>query len=196
MIKKTAFLFIDITRAVLVMISVILIYSLAFRMIESKKQELSGIVSLPAAVTDPEFIQQKLFSLGFYDKDVNGVYDAATSEAVRRFQLYLGLDGTGIADEITLDALRELPDSDYSEYDIRLLARLIDAESDDGSWFNMLMVGAEAVRRLHSTAYPDTLAGIVFEQGAFGSVSNGNIWNAPSEKAIRAARDAMRGMLN
>lgn len=196
MSKQPGIFFINLIRAALVMTSVIIIYSAVFGILNNKKLNSTGIASAPVSAADPSFIQEKLKLLGFYDGEITGIYDTATSEAVRRYQLYSGFDGSGITDEKVIEALTVRPDGGYSEYDIYLLAQLIQAEAGKGSWFDMVTVGAEAVRRLGSAAYPDTLAGIIFEHGAYASAMNGSIRNKPSDKAIRAARDAMRGMLN
>lgn len=196
MSKQPGIFLIGLLQAALVMTSVIIIYSAIFGILNNNELNHAGIASAPVSASDPSFIQEKLKKLGFYDGEITGINDTATSEAVRRYQLYLGFDGSGIADEKVIQALTGQPEDGYSEYDIVLLAQLIQAEAGKGSWFDMVMVGAEAVRRLGSAAYPDTLAGIIFEHGSYASAGNGSIWNEPSGKAIRAARDAMRGMLN
>lgn len=158
------------------------------------------IVALPTGSDDPSIItaiQEKLGRLGFYSSKPTGIYDTATSAAVRRYQLYMGMDGTGKADETFINSLTNQPDMFYNENDIYLLARLIHAEvGSKGSWLDMVTVGADAVRKLGNPAYPDTLAGIIFEPAAYDCVTDGSIRNHPTDKAIRAARDAMRGMLN
>jgi N-acetylmuramoyl-L-alanine amidase len=154
---------------------------------------------MPAGGDDPSAItaiQEKLERLGFYDGEITGIYDTVTSAAVRRYQLYMDLDGTGKADKAFLESLESQPDMLLSEYDVYMLARLIHAEAGKGSWLDMVAVGAEAVRKLGSPAYPDNLAEIIFEPGAYDCVDDGSIRNEPSDKAIRAARDAIRGMLN
>ena len=52
-------------------------------------------------------LQQVLRLLGFYEGDVNGVYDEATAEAVRSLQRALGVPETGVWDEETDAAFRE-----------------------------------------------------------------------------------------
>ncbi len=196
MSKQPGIFLIGIIRAALVMTSVIVIYSALFGILNNKELNNTGIASSQVSASDPSFIQEKLKQLGFYSGEITGINDTETSEAVRRYQLYLGFDGSGIADEKVMEVLTGQPNIGYSEYDVYLLAQLIQAEAGKGSWFDMVMVGAEAVRRLDNSAYPDTLAGIIFEHSAYASAMNGSIWNEPSDKAIRAARDAMRGMLN
>ncbi|MGH8917890.1 MAG: peptidoglycan-binding protein, partial [Actinomycetes bacterium] len=51
-------------------------------------------------------VQQALRFLGLYDGEVTGVWDEATTEAVRALQRQLGLPETGVYDEATDAALR------------------------------------------------------------------------------------------
>ena len=60
---------------------------------------------LAAAVFTAQ-LQQALRLLGFYDGDVNGVFDEATAEAVRSLQRELGVPETGAWDEETDAAFR------------------------------------------------------------------------------------------
>jgi N-acetylmuramoyl-L-alanine amidase len=196
MLNRSRFFIADLLYAVLAMACIIAVYSALFGVFNGRISDISGNTAAPLSAADPSYIQERLSRLGFYDGVVTGVYDTATSEAVRRYQLYLGLDGSGKTDTVTLEALTVEPDNTYSEYDVYLLARLIYAENAGGSWFDMLKTGAEAVRRINSGAHPVTLAGVIFEHGAYASAYDGRIWNVPTDKTIRAARDALRGMLN
>ena len=57
----------------------------------------------------------------------------------------------------------------------------------------MVAVGAVALNRVRSSRFPDTLAGVIYQSGAFDAVSDGQINLAPSEQSRRAARDALNG---
>lgn len=185
----------DFFFAVLSVIFIVTLYSSVYNVLFNK---ISGTADnlTSSGTADPAYIQEQLIKFGFYAGEITGRYDTETSEAVRRFQLYLGFEGSGRVDEATAEALSAGAYDAFSEYDVYLLARLIQAESDSDDWFEMITIGAEAVRRLGSTEHPDTLAGVIFEYGAYDSAADGSIWNEPSDKAVRAARDAMRGMLN
>jgi len=50
-------------------------------------------------------IQRRLIELGYLDGEASGVFDTATSAAMRRFQLDEGLDADGAAGEAEIDAL-------------------------------------------------------------------------------------------
>ena len=57
----------------------------------------------------------------------------------------------------------------------------------------MVAVGAVVVNRVRSSRFPNTLAGVIYQSGAFDAVSDGQINLAPSEQSRRAARDALNG---
>ncbi|MBQ8555319.1 MAG: murein L,D-transpeptidase, partial [Clostridia bacterium] len=52
-------------------------------------------------------LQTKLSELYYYTGDITGSYGEVTAAAVSAFQWDFGLEGTGIADQATLDAIRE-----------------------------------------------------------------------------------------
>jgi N-acetylmuramoyl-L-alanine amidase len=54
-------------------------------------------------------------------------------------------------------------------------------------------VGAVILNRIDHPSFPNTLAGVIYQPGAFSCITDGGI-NAPVEdSAYRAARDAMNG---
>lgn len=55
--------------------------------------------------TDTAVIQLRLSDLGFWLKNVDGVYETTTKQAVMAFQKYVGLKRTGSVDEETATAL-------------------------------------------------------------------------------------------
>ena len=57
----------------------------------------------------------------------------------------------------------------------------------------MVAVGAVVLNRVKSSRFPNTMAGVIYQSGAFDAVSDGQINLAPSEQSRRAARDAMNG---
>ena len=138
-------------------------------------------------------VQKKLKELGLYDGKCNGVYDVDTAEAVRRFQEYNGIDADGICSNDTLQAMG-LNVYTYNEFEIDVLAKLIEAEAGDTDLMTMTAVGAVVMNRVQNEAFPDTVLQVVYTGGSFDSVMNGSINDAkPSEIAYRAAEDAMMG---
>jgi N-acetylmuramoyl-L-alanine amidase len=75
-----------------------------------------------------------------------------------------------------------------------LLARVIQGEAGDEPYDGKVAVGAVLLNRMQSSAFPHTLAGVVFQPYAFESVANGLIWaSQPTSDCVRAAADALSG---
>ena len=78
--------------------------------------------------------------------------------------------------------------------DANLLARLVSAEAEGEPYQGMVAVAAVMLNRVKDLKYPNTTSGVIFQPGAFESVSNGLIWQrSPSNQAVSAARDALNG---
>ena len=147
-------------------------------------------------------IQQKLSQWGYYDGTVDGVYGQGTYEAVVRFQKKNGLAADGVAGSATLEAMgigsgqrAVATSSSASSYaqEVELLARLIHGEARGEPYVGMVAVGAVVLNRVKSSRFPNTIAGVVYQNGAFDAVTDGQINLTPNEQSRRAARDAMNG---
>lgn len=143
-------------------------------------------------------IQKKLKELGFYNGSVDGVYGSATKKAVTAFQKSCGITADGIAGPKTLLYLG-LGDSassssgKYSESDVELLAKLIAAEARGESYIGQVAVGAVVLNRVAHASFPDSIAGVIYQKGAFSCVNDSN-WSVPAnETSRRAARDCING---
>lgn len=77
--------------------------------------------------------------------------------------------------------------------DVYMLARLVQAEAEGEPYIGKVAVAAVVLNRIESPLFPNTLAGVLYQPHAFESVTNGRIYNNPSNEAIRAARDAING---
>lgn len=140
-------------------------------------------------------IQIKLSSLGYYDGNIDGIYGSGTERAVKRFQKDNGLTVDGIVGKNTLNALGiEGANNSYQSSDYELLARLISAEARGESYIGQVAVGAVVLNRVNHPSFPDSVSGVIFQQGAFSCLYDGQ-WNAPiTESAWSAARDALNGL--
>ena len=149
-------------------------------------------------------VQQKLKQWGYYDGAIDGVYGQETYDAVVYFQKKNGLTADGVAGEKTLNALGiatravsavAASPSGSSSYagDVELLARLIHGEARGEPYVGMVAVGAVVLNRVRSSSFPNTIAGVIYQQGAFDAVKDGQINLTPSEQSRRAARDALNG---
>lgn len=82
-----------------------------------------------------------------------------------------------------------------SSSDIQLLARAINGEARGEPYEGQVAVGAVILNRVKSSSFPNTIAGVIYQPGAFTAVSDGQINQYISEDSTvyKAARDAMNG---
>lgn len=154
---------------------------------------LSRIGSTGTEVTK---IQQKLKSLGVYTGAVDGVYGAATKNAVTAFQKSVGLTADGVAGNATLLYLGLGGSGGYGKYsqsDVSLLARVISAEARGEPYTGQVAVGAVVLNRVESPSFPNTIAGVIYQPGAFSCLANGQFNQPVADSAKRAAQDAING---
>ena len=142
-------------------------------------------------------IQTKLKRWGYYNGNIDGVYGSKTVAAVRKFQSKNGLTVDGIAGPKTLAAMGIASSSSgggqASNSDLNLLAHLIYAEARGEPYAGQVGVGAVVLNRVKSSKFPNSVAGVIYQPGAFDVVSDGQINYAPNTTAINAARDALNG---
>jgi len=143
-------------------------------------------------------IQTALKKQGFYTGAVDGNYGSATESAVKAFQQDRGLTPDGKAGAWTLKALG-IKDSGSSAQsadngDVALLARLISAEARGEPYSGQVAVGAVVLNRVEHPAFPNSIAGVVYQPGAFTCISDGQFNEPVADSAYRAARDAMNGV--
>ncbi len=141
-------------------------------------------------------IQQKLSAWGYYDGAIDGVYGSRTEAAVTYFQQKNGLTVDGKAGAQTLSAMgistAGLVESSTAG-DVALLARLISAEARGESYEGQVAVGAVVMNRIAHPSFPNTLAGVIYQKGAFSCLDDGQFDQPVASSAYQAARDAMNG---
>ncbi|HMM05990.1 MAG TPA: cell wall hydrolase [Clostridiales bacterium] len=77
---------------------------------------------------------------------------------------------------------------------VSLLSRLIQAEAEAEPYIGKVAVGAVLMNRVNNSQFPNTLSGVIYQSGAFESVSNGRIWAInPTSETTKAAQAAMNG---
>ena len=74
-----------------------------------------------------------------------------------------------------------------------MLARVIHGEARGEPYTGMVAVGAVILNRVKSPNFPSTIAGVVYQNGAFDAVADGQVNLQPSQQSYNAARDAMNG---
>lgn len=139
-------------------------------------------------------IQTKLKNWGYYSGDIDGIYGSRTKEAVKKFQKNNNLTADGIAGTKTLDKMGITESSSSSsENDAKLLARIINAEARGESYVGQVSVGAVVLNRVAHSSFPNTIAGVIFQEGAFSAINDGQ-WDADMyQTPYKAAMDALNG---
>ena len=149
--------------------------------------------------TQVRTIQDKLKRWGYYDGAVDGIFGKATEKAVRRFQRSNGLADDGIVGKNTLAALgmsgtvSSSAGTAAQDATVTLLARVISAEARGEPYAGQVAVGAVILNRVEHPSFPATIAGVVYQPGAFTCMVDGQIDQPVAESAIRAAREALNG---
>lgn len=79
--------------------------------------------------------------------------------------------------------------------DIQLLARCVNGEARGESYVGQVAVAAVILNRVKHPSFPNTLAGVIYQPGAFTAVTDGQI-NVPistDSTVYQACEDAMNG---
>lgn len=146
-------------------------------------------------------IQDKLKRWGYYKGNIDGIYGYQTFTAIKKFQAKNGLKVDGIVGNQTLIALG-LPTGSSKTYssggstnnqDVTLLARLINGEARGEPYEGQVAVGAVVMNRTRDSRFPSTIAGVIYQPGAFTAIVDGQIHSNLEQTSVNAARDALNG---
>lgn len=102
--------------------------------------------------------------------------------------------GAGAARLTDLEA--RAPVADYNQEDLYWLARVISAESRGEPLLGQMAVGNVVLNRVSSVEFPNTVKGVVFDAKngvQFEPVSNGTIYDEPTDSAVLAAKLCLEG---
>lgn len=145
--------------------------------------------------TEVRNIQSRLSKWGYNPGAVDGIYGAKTEAAVKRFQRNNGLTPDGIAGPATLAKIGLPTGGSSSSYqsNVNLLARVISGEARGESYTGMVAIAAVVLNRVDHSSFPSTIAGVIYQPGAFTAVTDGQIHVTPSQSCYNAARDALNG---
>ena len=158
-------------------------------------------------------IQVKLKDWGYYEGQVDGIYGAKTKAAVEYFQQKNGLTVDGVAGQQTLKAIGITQDSEnagentekntggesseggnYNDNDRNLLARVINGEARGEPFEGQVAVGAVILNRVRHPSFPNSIASVVYQPGAFTAIVDGQINAQMYESSYRAADVVLSGM--
>lgn len=156
-----------------------------------------GLSKIGSRSEEVKKIQTALRDRGYFNSNIDGIFGTITKNAVIRFQKDNGLIADGIAGKNTLKALGISEDSNFSGYDSNdydLLARIISAEARGEPYLGQVAVGAVILNRIEHPSFPDTLSGVIYQKGAFSCLQDGQFYEAVSDSAYSAARDAINGV--
>jgi N-acetylmuramoyl-L-alanine amidase len=153
-------------------------------------------------------LQSRLTYNGYFKSKIDGVFGWNTYWAVRNFQYQFGLPVDGIVGAKTKAMLvratkyvkpgtsgstgTTVP-SGYSQNDIQLMARAVYGEARGESYTGQVAIAAVILNRIQSASFPNTIAGVIYEPGAFTAVEDGQINLTPNETAKKAVIDAING---
>lgn len=159
---------------------------------------VSSLSKIGSQSEEVKNIQITLKKKGYYNGNVDGIFGTVTKNAVIAFQKDNGLTPDGIVGKATLNALGVKGDENsyggYSSSDYELLARIISAEARGEEYLGQVAVGAVVLNRIEHPSFPDTLAGVVYQKGAFSCLNDGQFYEPIDDSAYKAARDALNGL--
>ncbi|HBC91717.1 MAG TPA: spore cortex-lytic enzyme [Pelotomaculum sp.] len=147
-------------------------------------------------------VQNRLSQWGYYTGSLDGYYGYDTYRAVQNFQRNNGIDPNGIVGDATLDAMGlSSPAAAPSvargaatdQGDVSLLAQVIEGEASNESYLGKVAVGAVIANRTKSASFPHTISGVIFQDFAFESISNGQAYRPVTSESVEAAQAALAG---
>ena len=190
-----------ITLTIISILSTVYVYRSDITALFGYRAALSYYGSTGQEVKD---IQTKLRRWQYYDGAVDGIYGYKTYTAVRQFQYKNGLKVDGIAGPETLSALG-LPtgksnsstttsnSASTTNRNLDLLAHLVHGEARGEPYIGQVAVAAVVLNRTRDSRFPSTIAGVIYQPGAFDAVADGQINLEPNDQSIKAAKDALNG---
>ena len=164
----------------------------------------AAVVKVGSTGATVKTIQTKLKRWGYYTGSVDGIFGAKTKAAVQYFQRKNGLTADGIVGSATAKAMgvslsgttstaTTTSSANISNSDLYLLSCCIYGEARGESYTGKVAVAAVILNRVKSSAFPNSISGVIYQTGAFTCVSDGQINLGTNDECTRAAQDAMNG---
>ncbi len=187
-------------KKIIMMVVIVLAFSLFISYnIFFRNNELEALSKYGSRGDEVTQIQTKLKRWGYYKGSIDGIYGSQTQAAVRYFQSKNGLTVDGIAGAKTLAAMGISSSSNNSgsgsttSNDLNLLTRIIYGEARGEPYTGQVAIAAVVLNRVKSSSFPNSVAGVIYQPGAFTAVSDGQINLTPNSTAKKAAQDALNG---
>jgi N-acetylmuramoyl-L-alanine amidase len=197
---------IDKKRKIILALTLIFAYSASALLMIPYQRTLETVVYKYGSSGDEvKQIQTKLKNWGYYFDGIDGIYGYKTYTAVKYFQSKNGLTSDGIAGNQTLAAMGISTQtnsssssggeskSSNSNQNSELLARLINGEARGEPYEGQVAVGAVVLNRVGDSRFPSTIAGVIYQPGAFTAIADGQINATVVQSSINAAQDALNG---
>lgn len=164
----------------------------------------AATVKVGSRGTTVKTIQTKLKRWGYYTGSIDGIFGAKTKSAVQYFQRRNGLTADGIVGNATAKAMgislsgtsssgSTTTSGNVSNSDLYLLSCCVYGEARGESYTGKVAVAAVILNRVKSSAFPNSISGVIYQNGAFTCVSDGQINMGTNDECTRAAQDAMNG---
>lgn len=164
----------------------------------------AAVVKVGSKGTIVRTIQTKLKRWGYYTGNVDGIFGAKTKAAVQYFQRKNGLTADGIVGNATAKAMGvtlsgttsaggSTSAGSLSNSDLYLLSCCVYGEARGESYTGKVAVAAVVLNRVRSSKFPNSISGVIYQQGAFTCVSDGQINLGTNDECTRAAQDALNG---
>ena len=164
----------------------------------------AAVVKVGSSGATVTTIQTKLKRWGYYTGSVDGIFGAKTKAAVQYFQRKNGLTADGIVGSATAKAMGislsgtassngTTTSGKLSNSDLYLLSCCVYGEARGESYTGKVAVAAVILNRVKSSKFPNSISGVIYQQGAFTCVSDGQINMGTNDECTRAAQDAMNG---
>lgn len=187
-------------RLILIGCLVIALASLVLGLMSDAEVADAAVLKQGSTGDTVKTMQQKLINWGYLSGKADGIFGSKTKAAVIYFQRRNGLTQDGIVGAKTAAAMglkltgsTTTSGGGSSSTDLTLLARVVYGEARGEPYTGQVAVAAVVLNRVKSSSFPNSIAGVVYQAGAFDCVSDGQINLSPNDSAFKAARDAMNG---
>ena len=160
---------------------------------------------------DVSELQMFLNEKGYREGHLDGVFGPLTSASLMRFQAENGLPADGLADEETIELIKEMiskaaetavssavsDEFNFTATEMDLFARIVYAEASGEGFAGQVAVAASILNRIRSESFPNSLSGVVYQvvggKYQYSPVLDGRINKPAGETAKLAIAEALSG---